>query len=261
MSVQMTLWDSHSAISLQESECGVMPCGLPGGPTIDPSGRDRAHASRFQLPEKEQGHRIADICGQTCSASLGSEILQSFLVSRLQARMDCYGSTLYKLTWKVRDTPSGRRICALRASALRTSGNGCFGWVTPASRDWKDTPGMKAKRRDGKKRIDQLPRQAFLAGWATPTATDANRGIKPPRPHDTGIPLTQMIGLIESGFPARFTNSGDLLTGSDAGMMEILKSGVRLNPEHSRWLMGIPPAWEKYAPTGTQSSRRSRRNS
>ena len=34
-------------------------------------------------------------------------------------------------------------------------------WTTPSSRDWKDTAGMVAQRKDGKSRNDQLPRQAF----------------------------------------------------------------------------------------------------
>lgn len=50
------------------------------------------------------------------------------------------------------------------------------GWVTPSARDWKDTPGMSTERPDGRKRLDQLPRQATLAGWKTPAATDDKRG-------------------------------------------------------------------------------------
>lgn len=38
--------------------------------------------------------------------------------------------------------------------------NDAASWVAPSARDWKDTPGMKTKRPDGKSRIDQLPRQA-----------------------------------------------------------------------------------------------------
>ena len=39
--------------------------------------------------------------------------------------------------------------------------------------------------------------------------------------------------------PVRFTATGEMLTGSEAAM----ESGGRLNPAHSRWLMGYPVDW------------------
>ncbi len=49
-----------------------------------------------------------------------------------------------------------------------TSENGFLFWqsktnffCTPSARDWKDTPGMTAERKDGASRNDQLPRQVF----------------------------------------------------------------------------------------------------
>ena len=137
------------------------------------------------------------------------------------------------------------------------------GWTTPAARDWKDTPGMRTTRPDGRSRTDQLPRQAALAGWNTPAASDGNGG-KRPHPDTTmsgrhpsgrkvnmGLASQAHIGFLET-VPARLTASGELLTGSFAGM----ESGGQLNPELSRWLMGLPKEWDDCAAMVTPSSRR-----
>lgn len=123
------------------------------------------------------------------------------LVSKLQARTDLLGSTLFKLTWKNRDTPTQHSIYALRASVLRTSGkdSGSMqgeGLPTPQAVDASGTaraPRLKPDtKRDplkiGSYRIDlkDLPFLIFSKppyeeaqwNWNTPSATDYKGGYQ-----------------------------------------------------------------------------------
>src|SRR5690606_37029127 len=96
------------------------------------------------------------------------------LASRLCQKLDVNGSPEYELTWKQWDMPSGPPICALRASARRTSGRGFGlspkGWTTPQAHDGSPR-GRGQKARHGTKHgCADLNRDAQMAGWPTPMA-------------------------------------------------------------------------------------------
>ena len=140
------------------------------------------------------------------------------------------------------------------------------GWPTASTRDWKDTPGMATTRPDGRSRLDQLPRVAFLTGWPTPNVEDSKvdnwttKTLLDAVDKNNLIPTTAQRprSFVHLVGPARLTDSGEMLTGSSAEM----ESGGQLNPAHSRWLMALPPEWDDCAVTAMQSMpRRPRRSS
>lgn len=102
-------------------------------------------------------------------------------------------------------------------------------WVTPNSRDWKDSVTKLAKdRKDGKKRNDQLPRQIAEQNWPTPRA--GNPGSRKP---GTGGKILAEEAKIHAGPPAPEKSS---TSGKNHG-------SPKLNPNWVEQLMGLPVGW------------------
>lgn len=148
-----------------------MPCAAPDGPIPALSGQAPAPASLSARQAAERGLLTSGTCGPRSSGLSASAALSLFLASRLQAVTVLCGSTLYRLTWKVRVTPAGRSIPALRASAPRTSGSGCTGWPTPCSQDGPH---------GGPSQVDRLPGAAQMSGWPTPRSVESGHGTGNP---------------------------------------------------------------------------------
>lgn len=255
----MILENLCNATSSPESASGPTLCEELDGQTIIRHGPDRARASLSARQARKMGLLTSGTFGPHSITSSLSADLQSSLESKLQARLSNRGSTLYKLIWKPWGIPLQVSRSRLRASAPRTSATGCSGWPTPTvgnSKGGQSFEGLSVtgKTPDGRKVSVSLNHTATFAGWPTPTATDAiKQGSVSARPGAMGLSET-ITYLRDNPQPARLTASGELLTGSSAGM----ESGGQLNPAHSRWLMGLPPEWDDCAPTATRSTRKQR---
>ncbi len=178
MSNQPSLWDIPNATSLPAADSGVLLSGKPAGPTSANAGRGVARAPASARREKVQGLETLVTSGRIGWDSSASAALQSSLESRLVPRLDTVGSTLFRLTWRHKTTPLGRRYLERAASVLRTSGKGFTSWRSPNARlngggDYSD-PVKAAKRLEQGHQLN-LSEEVLISSWPTPMAADVSR--------------------------------------------------------------------------------------
>lgn len=191
--------------------------------------------------------------------------------------------------WPTPNTPSGgRSVDPSKMSATGVTEDGrkhtvslehvarFSTWPTPRAEDSEQTGGHRGT-------ADTLTSAARLAPWSTPRASEAEHGGRTMGPdgkdYQTGLAeqasmatwstprvsdqkgaaqnrIAVALGTTDHRFQLReqveLVASGPAATGSPASTE---KRG-RLNPAHSRWLMGYPPEWDDCAVTAMPSSRK-----
>lgn len=166
----LSLPTSPNATFSPASACGPSRCASPGGPMIGRFGRDHALANLSPRQAQAKGLLTSGTYGPSGCTSSASAALGLSLANRLHPRSALLGSTLFRLTWKARTTPSGRMICALRASVRPISDSGFGGWPTPtaslADKGVRSVEGaiIEAMRSRGA----DLAAVSALASWPTP---------------------------------------------------------------------------------------------
>ena len=242
MLAPVILPDLFSAISLPALAAGATPCALPDGLTTDLFGQAVAHANPSAPPALKKAPLTIGTSGLSGSISSASAALESSLVSKLKQRLTTDGSILFNLIWKAKATPAGRQVYRLRASGRRISDSDCGSWPTPIV---GDTTGGPRPPDDKRGPAPGLQAAAHLTSWPTTSTRDYKGGYQGGRIRDGKI-STDTLDV------AAQLTSGQTAIGSPAAT----ENRGQLSPAHSRWLMGLPKAWDECAPTLSKKSRK-----
>lgn len=276
---QKTSTGSPSVIFSLVSAAGLSRSDLREFRKTRLAGREARLANRLARQESNSDSSTLDTSRPYSSTSSASAALQSSLGSRLRQQLQNRGCAIYKLTWKEKTTPSGLPYSQLVASAHRTKESDSSlvrtNWPTPTANEFECDPEKVIARREklkGEKKNgngfgltlgQSVPIYLLFSkapewvAWPAPTANDyKGSGETVIRKDGKDRTFDRLDYSTEQGMkitqPIRITASGQMLTGSDAGM----ENSGQLNPAHSRWLMGYPPEWDDCAVMAMPSSRK-----
>jgi len=238
-----TLKATCNAISSPASASGRTRYARQGGQIADLFGLEAAHASRSAGQTQTPLESLTTaICGRIGGVSSKSVDLTRSLASKLIARQQGCGSTLYRQTWKVEATPAGRSYSILRASAPQTSATADSGLPTPTVKGKSGgatiDPQKVLARALGGHANDLQDFVQLVTGWATPSARDWRTPNHKAFAERGGAKKgEQLNNQVAHTIPGASLNGSTASTG---------RSGL-LNPAFTLWLQGIPATWASSA--------------
>lgn len=220
------------------SEGGPLPSSLLAHLPTFASGQAPAPVSLSRRRAGAWVPTIHGICGPTSFASSTPAGPLASWENRLRERLAMVGSTESALIWEEAATPAGHSISRLRPWTPLKSGSGSIG---PPSSPWPAVQASAAAAGHASRsgdRKDELLLQGMMrvntpqaSPWATPRASDGEKGSTNQRFTAGGEPLPAQMGQTQQARPRAAPRAGDWRSGSSQVGPDELRAGGAMLPE------------------------------